>query len=175
MGRPEKSEYLAFYQPYVERVQEDELIPALESAYLSLIEFAKTIPEGKYEHKYQEGKWTIKEVFIHMADTERVFQYRALRFSRNDSTELAGFDEKLFIKNSNSKNISFDEAVEDLINVRKSTLSFFKMCSDEQLMRSGTANGANVTVRALGFIIAGHQSHHFNVINTRYLYDNRDG
>jgi len=169
MGRPEKTEYLAFYQPYVERVKEDELMAALESSYNYLLEFVKTIPAEKYEHRYQEDKWTVKEVLIHMADTERVFQYRALRFSRNDKEPLQGFDEKHFIKNSNSDNITFDQAVEDLINVRKSTLSLFKMCSDSQLMRSGVANGAMVTVRALGFIIAGHQAHHINVISTRYL------
>jgi len=169
MGRPEKTEYLAFYQPYVERVKEDELIAALENSYATMLDFVKTIPADKYEYRYQEDKWTVKEVLIHMADTERVFQYRALRFSRNDKAPLQGFDEKQFIKNSNSGNVTFNQAVEDLMYVRKSTLSFFTMCSDEQLMRSGVANGAMVTVRALGFIIAGHQAHHFNVIATRYL------
>jgi len=169
MGRPEKTEYSSFYQPYLERVKEDDLMSALENSYKALLEFVKTIPVEKSEHKYQPDKWTVKEVLIHIADTERVFQYRALRFSRNDHSELQGFDEKEFIANSNSINMSFEQTVEDLINLRKSTLSFFGTCSDDMLMRSGIANRVTMSARALGFIIAGHQAHHFNVINTRYL------
>ena len=169
MAKPEKSEYNEFYQPYLERVEQQELIPALEHAYASLLEFPKTITSEKYEFRYAEGKWSVKEVFIHLADTERVMQYRALRFSRNDPAELHGFDEQFFIKNSNSTDLQFEKVLEDLINVRKSSLSFFGSCSESMLMKSGLANNSNVSVRALGFIIAGHQAHHFNIIKTRYL------
>ncbi|HEX9650781.1 MAG TPA: DinB family protein [Cyclobacteriaceae bacterium] len=169
MARPEKSEYSPFYQPYIDRVEQSELITALQHSFRTLMEFPKSIPPEKYEFRYNEGKWTVKEVFIHLADTERVMQYRALRFSRNDKAQLHAFDENDFIKNSNSKNLNFEEVYEDLINVRKSSLTFFKSCSEAMLLHSGIANNANVTVRALGFIIAGHQAHHFNVIHTKYF------
>ena len=169
MAKPEKSEYPAFYHGYVERVSEEDLNNALVNSLESFKAFASTIPQDKFEYRYAENKWKLKEVLLHIADTERVMQYRALRFSRNDKTPLPGFDENDFMKNSNSVNLTFEEIVQDLIHVRNSTISFFKACSDLMLMRNGVANNGNITVRALGFIIAGHQAHHINVINTRYL------
>ena len=169
MGKPEKNEYPEFYHGYVDRVPENDLVQALIHSLPKLQEFVKKIPVSKYEHRYGPDKWKLKEVLIHMADTERVMQYRALRFSRNDQIPLPGFEEKDYIKNSNSDNLSFGEIVDDLVNVRKSTISFFKSCSEEMLMRNGLANNGSVTVRAIGYIIAGHQLHHMNVIKDRYL------
>ena len=169
MNKPAKNEYPAFYHAYVDRIEEVDINDALEKSLDSLQKFVMSIPEDKYEHSYGDNKWKLKEVFIHLADTERVMQYRALRFSRNDETPLQGFEEKDFINNSNSGNLSFQEVVNDLLNVRKSTISFFNTCSEEMLMRKGIANNGNVTVRALGFIIVGHQLHHMNIIKERYL------
>ena len=169
MGKPEKQEYPEFYHGYVERVQENDLNQALINSLPELQSFVMKIPENKYEFAYAQDKWKLKEVLQHVADTERIMQYRALRFSRNDQIPLPGFEEKDYIKNGNSENLSFNQIVEDLVNVRRSTISFFKSCSDDMLMRKGLANNGSVTVRAIGYIIAGHQLHHLNVIKERYL------
>ena len=169
MGKPEKNEYPEFYHGYVDRVPENDLIQALINSLPELQDFVKKIPQSKYEYCYGPGKWKVKEVLLHMADTERIMQYRALRFSRNDAIPLPGFEEKDYINNANSDNLSFSDIVDDLVNVRKSTISFFKSCSNEMLMREGLANNGKVTVRAIGYIIAGHQLHHLNVIRERYL------
>ena len=147
MNRPESNEYPEFYHSYVERVKEDNLIEALQQSLESLKTFAAEIPQDKYEYKYGDDKWKLKEVFIHLADTERVMQYRALCFSRNDKTNLPGFEEKDYINNCNSDNLTFGEIVEDLKKVRESTISFFSGCTEEMLTRSGVANNGNVKIK----------------------------
>jgi uncharacterized damage-inducible protein DinB len=123
----------------------------------------------KFDYQYAEGKWTIKEIIQHLIDSERVFSYRALRISRNDKTPLPGFDENDYVANSNGKERSLQSLLTEMAVVRQSTLSLFNSFSHEQLTKIGNASNREVSVRAIGFIIIGHQKHHQKVFSERYL------
>ena len=123
----------------------------------------------KFDYRYAEGKWTIKDILQHLVDAERVFAYRALCFARNDKTELPGFEEDDYVIEANANKRSIQDLLTELLIVRQSSLALFKSFNDEQLMRIGTASNNPMSVRALGFIIIGHQNHHQRVFEERYL------
>jgi len=164
-----ENEYAPFYKNYIKSLGTVDLFEILNNSLEDLLLTIKHLPEEKLNFSYQEGKWTIKELVQHIIDAERVLSYRALRFSRNDSTDLQGFNEDWYVENSNGN----DRNIEDLLNefsfVRNSTISLFKSFSDEMFTLSGSINGSDMSVRALGFIIAGHQIHHLKVIKEKYL------
>jgi hypothetical protein len=119
--------------------------------------------------RYAPGKWSVKEVVGHVADTERVMSYRALRFGRGDQTPLAGFEQEDFVRGASWDEIPLAALLDDLTNVRRATLSLFRGFSEAALGRQGTANGTPVTVRALAAIITGHERHHLRIVRERYL------
>jgi len=163
------NEYASFYKNYIKTVGTSNLFEILTTSHDELILTVKNLSEEKLMFSYAEGKWTIKELLQHLIDTERVMCYRALRFSRNDTTDLPGFDENLFIKNSNGNERTSIDLLEEFTLVRKSTISLFKSFSAKMLSTTGTIDGSIMSVRALGFIVAGHQIHHLKVIRERYL------
>ncbi|SDX77453.1 DinB superfamily protein [Lutibacter oricola] len=163
------SEYAPFYSDYIKALGEVDLRKVLKSSLKDLNKTIKNLPEEKLLFKYAEGKWTIKELLQHIIDTERILSYRALRFSRNDASDLPGFDENWYVANSNGNERSITDLLDEFKFVRKSTLALFKSFTSEMFTKTGTANGSDMTVRALGFIIAGHQTHHLNIIKERYL------
>jgi hypothetical protein len=122
----------------------------------------------KYDYRYAEGKWTIKDIIQHLIDTERVFSYRALRFARKDSTELPGYDENLYADTANGSERKLQEMLTELALVRQSTIMLFKSFSAESLLYTGIASNNVASVRALGFIIIGHQNHHMKIFKERY-------
>ncbi len=164
-----EDEYSSFYKNYVTILGEINLLEVLNNSLENLINTLKNLPEEKLQYRYEEGKWTIKELIQHIIDAERVLSYRALRFARNDATNLQGFDEDWYVKNSNGNDRDFDELLNEFSLVRKATILLFKSFSNEMLTNTGSANGSVVSVRALGFIIAGHQIHHLNIIKEKYL------
>ncbi len=164
-----ENEYSPFYKNYILALKNVNLIEVLTSSLEEILITVKNLPEEKLQYKYAEGKWTIKEIIQHLIDTERIMSYRALRFSRNDTTELEGFDENWYVDNSNGNERNIHDLLDELTLVRKTSVSLFKSFTDEMLIRIGTANGGDMTVRALGFIIAGHQMHHLMIIKERYL------
>ena len=164
-----ENEYSPFYKDYILALENVTLIEVLTSSLEEILITVKNLPEEKLQYKYAEGKWTIKEIIQHLIDTERIMSYRALRFSRNDATELQGFDENWYVDNSNGNDRNIHDLLDELTLVRKTSVSLFKSFTDEMLIRIGTANGGDMTVRALGFIIAGHQMHHLMIIKERYL------
>jgi uncharacterized damage-inducible protein DinB len=123
----------------------------------------------KFDYRYAEGKWTIKDIIQHVIDTERIFAYRALRISRNDITPLPGFEENDYVENTKANERGIQDLLAEFSAVRYATLFLFKSFSEEQLKRIGTASGTAISVRAIGFIIIGHQKHHQNVFQERYL------
>jgi uncharacterized damage-inducible protein DinB len=123
----------------------------------------------KFDYRYAEGKWTIKDILQHLIDTERIFAYRALRFSRNDLTPLSSFDENEYVIEAKANRRSIQELLTELAVVRQATLSLFKTFSEEELLRIGTASSKPISVRALGFVIIGHQNHHQRFFEERYL------
>jgi hypothetical protein len=142
ISKPAESEYPSYYHTYIGKVHNDvNLISALETGGADFISFINTIDSDKLEYRYQEGKWTIKEIIIHLMDAERIFTYRALRFSRGDGTNLAGFDENEYVPNSGASERSLQSLVEEYKALRQSTIQFFKNLTTEMSVRTGIANG----------------------------------
>lgn len=162
-------DYNPYYKTYVDLIGDLPLLPQLEKQLENFPKFMASIPEEKWRYAYAEGKWTVLEALQHVVDTERVFQYRALRFSRGDETPLMGFDQDVFVPFSGANEKSIAEIIEEYITVRKSTLSLFRFFDKETLMRKGIASGSPMSVGAIGFILSGHQRHHRDVIRERYL------
>jgi uncharacterized damage-inducible protein DinB len=134
-----------------------------------MVSFISNIPIEKLEYRYAEGKWTIKDLLLHLIDAERIFAYRALRIGRGDKTPLAGFEENGYVINANANSRSEESLLKEFELVRKSTLELFKNFTDEQLAYLGTSSDSIISVRAIGFIISGHQNHHIKIIQERYL------
>lgn len=164
------SEYADFYAIYLAQVSDEySLIEELEISLHRLIKFVQNIPMDKFDYRYAAGKWTIKDILQHIIDAERIFAYRALRFARNDSTDLPGFEENDYVDQANANARSIMELLTELSALRQATILLFKTFSEEKLLRSGTANNNSMSVRALGFVIIGHQNHHQSVFEERYL------
>lgn len=164
------NEYASYYEPYVQSVSNEyTLVEELEISVHRLIKFVQNIPMDKFDYRYAEGRWTIKDILQHLIDAERIFAYRALRFSRNDQTSLASFDENDYVVEANANRRSIQELLTELAVVRQATLSLFKTFSQEELLRTGTASNNPMSVRALGFVIIGHQNHHQRIFQERYL------
>src|SRR4051812_6710379 len=167
--RPSADEHLAYYSKYVDRVPDGDLISILREQLMDTVALLRGVSAEKADFAYAPGKWTIKEVVGHMMDTERVMAYRALRFARNDKTDLPGFDENTWVPNANFGARTLGDLLEEFQVVRASTIHLAKHLDDETLKRRGSANGAEVTVRALFYIIAGHERHHVALLKERYL------
>ena len=163
------NEYAPFYKNYVKGLGEVDLFETLTTSLIETLSLLKDLPEDKLTHKYAEGKWTIKELIQHIIDAERVLSYRALRFSRNDSTDLHGFDEDWYVEYSNGNERNFKDILQEFTHLRNATISLFNSFNDEMLSMTGSSNGSDMTVRALGFIISGHHLHHIKIIKEKYL------
>lgn len=163
------NEYADFYKSYIQVLEDVELIEELEICLHEFIKFVQNIPMDKFDYRYEVAKWTIKEIIQHLIDSERVFSYRALRISRNDKTPLPGFNENDYVDNSNGNDRNLQGLLTELAVVRQATLSLFNSFSQEQLTKIGIASNNEVSVRAIGFIIIGHQKHHQKIFAKRYL------
>jgi uncharacterized damage-inducible protein DinB len=163
------TEYAPFYAGYVSQLEDVNLIEELEISLHDFIKFVQNIPMDKFDYRYAEGKWTIKEIIQHLIDTERVFSYRAMRISRNDKTPLPGFEENDYVDNTNANERNLQGLLTEMALVRQSTIALFKSFSEEQLTRTGVASNSPVSVRAIGFITIGHQKHHQKIFQERYL------
>jgi len=169
MSRPDLSRVPEFYHGYISKAKGDDVMTALRNSTKELFSFLKSIPPEKHDHRYAEGKWTIKEVVQHMIDGERVFTYRALRFARKDDTPLPGFDENLFAQTAKADKRSWNDLVEEFAALRKSTESMFASFDNEQLEQSGIASENSTYVLGIAYIVAGHVNHHCQIIKERYL------
>ena len=163
-------EYAAYYGTYIDTVTEEyNLIEELEISVHRLVKFVQNIPMDKFDYRYAEGKWTIKDILLHLIDAERIFAYRALRFARNDQTPLSSFDENTYVDEAHANSRSIQDLLAEFSAVRYTTLFLFKSFSEEQLARIGIASNNQISVRAISFIIIGHQKHHQKVFQERYL------
>lgn len=162
-------EMAAFYRPYVERCPGEDLFAALRSSSDENRALFERITPELADLRYAPGKWTIKEVIQHWIDTERIFAYRALRFARNDRTSLPGFDENAYVEQASTATRRSEDLFKEATVVREATIQLYQSFDETMLMRVGTANDNPFSVRALGWIIAGHNLHHARIINERYL------
>lgn len=164
------NEYSVFNATYINAFDESQtFLEALENGETELISFMKTIPVNKLKYRYEENKWTILDILLHLIDAERIFAYRALRIGRGDKTPLAGFEENDYVPNANANSRTIESLLEEYQLVRKSTLILFKNFTNDQLAFLGTSSDNVISVRAIGFLISGHQNHHLKVIKERYL------
>lgn len=174
--KPLAEEYPSYSHIYMDLLADDDnVLNHLWENFQEIKKFIQQIPEEKLHYRYDKGKWTIKEILVHLIDDERIFAYRALRYARNDSTPLHGFDQDRYAIQSLANERSLDSIFEEYETVRKATLSLFQNLPEESLLRSGKGidyDGSIInkrTVRALAYHIAGHELRHFNIIKERYL------
>ena len=167
--RPEPGEYDPYYASYVERVPAGRVIETLRSQEQEFSDLLSGIDEEQATFRYAEDKWSIKEVVLHMIDTERVFAYRALRFSRNDTTPLPGFEQDDYVREGNAGERTLRDLLQEYRAVRAATLALFRGMTEAMLARRGIANEAEMTVRAVPWIVAGHERHHAEILKERYL------
>ena len=164
-----QTEYFEYYKPYVDLVDDIPLIEALEKGLMNTKEFFESISQEKELYQYGQGKWTPKEILLHLIDTERVFCYRALYFARAEGSAIEGFDENIFGANCQANGRTLDDLLKEFFVVRMATICLFESFSEVVLKRGGMANNNMLSVRAAGFIICGHELHHKKVIEERYL------
>lgn len=167
--RPEKTEYNPYYETYIGLVQTDDIVEHLTITKMATVAYLKSISAEKWDFRYAPGKWSLKESWIHVLDTERIFAYRALRISRNDTIPMAGFDQNEYVPFYNADHRSPASIIEEYEAVRDSTIHFFKNLDPTAMKRLGTASDSPVSVRALAYMIGGHELHHLNITRERYL------
>ena len=169
MTRPDIQTVPPFYRGYVEHVKDLNMPDALNQSGKLTVALIRTMPEERGEFRYQPEKWSIKELLCHMMDAERIFAYRALRFARNDKTPLSGFEEKDYAPEANAHGRSISQLANEMERLRLTTIDLFSSFTPEMLQRTGIANNTELSVFNLGYIIAGHESHHRKVLKDRYL------
>jgi hypothetical protein len=167
MSRPESTEHAPYYAKYIAHVPEHDIVAAMKSSAASTFAFLAGIPESEANVVHQPYTWTIKQVVGHLSDCERVFGYRALRFARGDSTPLPGFDENTYAAAAQHNNVPLASLVSELEHLRRSHIAFFEQLPEEAWLRRGTANNAEVSVRALAYILVGHERHHAGILRER--------
>ncbi|MBF9140399.1 DinB family protein [Hymenobacter sp. BT439] len=170
IARPAEGDFLPYAAGYINQIPEDiSPLDALRTQPAEIRAVFANLSEEQAEKAYAEGKWTLKEMLLHQIDTERVFAYRAMRFARADSQDLPGFEQDDYVAHSGANARPIASLLAEYDATRAATLALFESFTEEQLNRRGTANGGPATVRALLYIVPGHERHHLNIIRERYL------
>jgi DinB superfamily len=167
--RPQPGENAPYYDRYTSLVQSDDIVAALEDQRRQTIVLLSARSEADGDFRYAPDKWTLKEVVGHLNDTERIMCYRALRTSRGDATPIEGYEQDDYVRNSPLSKATMPDLIEDYIAVRRATVSLFRNLDAPAWTRRGVANKSEVTVRALAYIIAGHELHHRKILQEKYL------
>ncbi|MDM7922654.1 MAG: DinB family protein [Pyrinomonadaceae bacterium] len=169
MKRPERNEYAEYYEGYVSAIEETDIVSVLCDQPHELRTAFAGIPEEKGTFSYAEGKWTIKELLGHIIDAERVFGYRLHRFSHGDTTPLASFDQDIYVANGRSNDRTFVDLISEFEASRNANIHLVRSLRESDWDLKGVASNAEVTVRALAFIMAGHVRHHARILQERYF------
>ncbi len=170
--KPKPEEYPAYAHIYLDLMAKDgRVLDHMWNNFLTLKALVSQLSEEQLHYRYAEGKWTIKEILVHLIDDERIYTYRALRFARHDETDLPGFDQDHYARYSNANERSITSILDEYEAVRKATLQLYEHLPEEALMRGGTADGPAHyrTVRAFIYHLAGHELRHLNIIKEKYL------
>ena len=170
MTRPTPSEFHPFYNGYIQNVPEGNFLQLLKENSLEVKSFFNSIKKEKQEYRYEPGKWSIRQIIMHLADTERVMSYRALTIARGDiNATLSNMDENLYASHANVSGRTIEDLVTELMAIREATTMLFGYMTDGQSMLKGNVLGHVITPRALGYVIVGHAIHHMNVVRKKYL------
>jgi hypothetical protein len=167
--RPDPAEYDPYYGRYVERVEQEDVLDALEEQLDETLRLLGGLEPAIGEYRYAPGKWTVKQVVCHMLDTERIFGVRALCVARGDTQPLPGFDENAYAEESGADRRSINDLAKEFELVRRSNIALYRSLDGHAWQRIGNANGSAVSVRATAWIVAGHAAHHVRVLRERYL------
>jgi hypothetical protein len=167
--RPQVTDYNAYYETYIKLVPEGDLLDILAQQHQMVLARLSSISVEKGDYRYAHGKWTVKEVLGHMADNERIMAYRLLCLARGDKTPLPGYDQDVYVPGASFHRMTLDYFRAELSLVRQSTLSLFSGISEEAWQQQGTVSGGPITPLALACIIAGHELHHYRVLEERYF------
>ncbi len=165
--KPHSTEYPSFFSRYVDLVSETDPISVLQQKNAGLLLRSLSEQQGRY--RYAEGKWSIKEVLGHVVDAERIFAYRALSIARGEKQSLPGFDENAYVENARFESRTFESVLAEYAAVREATILLFQSFDETILSQTGVSNNNPASVRALVYITAGHEQHHVNILNERYL------
>jgi hypothetical protein len=169
IGRPQPGEYAPYYDRYISLVTGDDLLAILDEQRRATILLLSGRSEADGNFRYAPDKWTVKELLGHVNDSERIFAYRALRIARGDQTPIEGYEQDDYVRIADFNRCSLEDLVEDYIAVRRATVSLFRDLAPDAWLRRGTANKNEVSVRGLGYIIAGHDLHHRSILEERYF------
>ena len=170
IDKPKEGEYAPYATMYISLLPDDRrVLTHLRNNFKTMKKFIASLPGKKLLYRYAPDKWTIKEILVHIIDDERIYAYRALRFARNDKTELPGFEQDDYTRYARANERKLQNIFEEYEIVRNSTIALFNGLDDAAFTRSGVANGNVMSVRAAAYHIAGHELHHLNIIKTKYL------
>jgi hypothetical protein len=167
IGRPAPSEYAPYYGNYISKVTGEDVLATLETQGRDAEALLRSIPESQACALHPPYTWTIKQVVGHVIDAERVFAYRALRFARNDTQPLPGFDENAYVPAGRFERLSMAQLVDEFAAVRRATILLFRHLPDDCWQRQGVASGSPMSVRAAAYTIAGHVNHHLAIVRQR--------
>jgi uncharacterized damage-inducible protein DinB len=168
-AKPAPTEHAPEFSNYVALVAEGDIIQTLEQQIENSLSLLRTIPSDKANFRYAPDKWSVKQLLGHLIDSERIFSYRALSFARNDQAPLPGYEQNDYVREADFDSRNLADMVEEYATVRRATIQLFRPLNETEWLRHGKANENDVSVRALAYIIAGHELHHMDVLRTRYL------
>jgi len=163
------AEFNPYYEQYIVLAPDTNIVSGLKQCLEHTIQFFKNIPEEKHNYRYADGKWTVKEILLHIIDVERIFSYRALRIARQDKTPLPGFEQDDYVLNADVSKRTLEDLLQEYSAVKQATIHLFNSFHAATLKSIGEASNSPTSVRAIGYIIQGHETHHKNVIESRYL------
>ena len=169
VARPEPGEYAAYYEKYIALVPGNDILGALEAQRLQMTQLFAARSERDGNFRYAPDKWTVKEVLGHVSDTERIFAYRAMRIARADKTPIEGFEQDDYVRNGAFNERPLADLADEFAHVRSASIALLRGLAGDAWLRRGVANKKEVTVRALAFVIAGHELHHRRILEERYF------
>lgn len=169
LPRPDTSALRPAQAGYLSLVPDGDILDILRSEFAAALALLHTVSEEASLHRYAPGKWSVRESVLHVSDTERIFAYRALRFSRGDNTPLPGFEQDAYVEHSAADARSWQSILDEFTAVRQSSIELFRNLPPDAWTRSGLASGYPITVLALAYLIPGHELHHRRILRERYL------
>jgi DinB superfamily len=173
IARPQPGEYAPYYDRYISLIEGENILTRLDDQRRQTLLLLSGLSDADGDFRYAPDKWSAKEVLGHVCDTERIFAYRALRIARADTTPMEGFEQDDYVRNGPFAHRPLADLIEDYIAVRRATFTLFRNLDEDDWSRRGIANKNEVSVRALAYIIAGHELHHRRILEEKYLAGRR--
>lgn len=163
------TDFEKYIQRYLDLIPSENYLAEMENTAQETFEIFSNLDEEQENYAYAEGKWSLKVLLQHLIETEKIFNYRALRFSKGDHQNLLGFDEEIYAKETNADQLSVNHLLEEFKCIRKISVLFFSSLDTKYLERKGKVNGNEISVETIGKLIVGHHIHHLKIIKERYL------